>query len=170
MKKLFIFSALLVSALSFSQLGIGTSTTDASAVLQLSFLGNNKGLILPRLTTIQRNATDGILSPVGGIVIYDTTLNCIVISLENGKWKNACTGVEENTTIGTTSSVGKVGIGISSLLDKNTILEVQSMSKGVVLPLATSDLANVTGMLYYNTTTNTVRIYNGTSWTTLTTN
>jgi hypothetical protein len=170
MKKLYLMGTLLITTLCFSQFRIGSYTADASAVVNLGFLGYNKGLVLPRGTTLQRNAADGILSPVGGIVIYDTTLNCMVISLENGKWKNACTGAEENTTLGTTSSTGKVGVGISSSLDKNTILEVVSSSKGVILPLASADLAAVTGMLYYNVTNDTVRIYNGTSWTTLTTN
>jgi uncharacterized protein (TIGR02145 family) len=107
------------------------------------------------------------LSPAGGIVIYDSTSNCLLISLDNGKWKNACTGEEVSTTSGTTSSLAKTAIGITSALDNNTILEVVSNSKGVLLPRATADLASVTGMLYYNTTDNSIRLYNGTSWVTL---
>jgi hypothetical protein len=169
MKKFFYLALPFFSLLSFSQIGVGTTTPDLSSALHLES-GSNKGLLLPRISTAQRNAADGILSPVGGIVIYDTTINCLLISLENGKWKNACSGDEEGTTLGITTSAGKFGIGITSSLDKNTILEVVSTSKGVLLPLATNDLVDVLGMMYYNTTDDTVRIYNGSLWVTLITN
>lgn len=165
MKPLLWILVFLLTGVIYAQVGIGTNTPDASSVLDLS--ATNKGLLLPRLTTTQRNASDGILSPAGGIVIYDSTSNCLLISLENGKWKNACTGDEVSTTSGTTSSTAKTAIGITSALDNNTILEVVSNSKGVLLPRATADLASVTGMLYYNTTDNSIRLYNGTSWVTL---
>ena len=162
MNKSLLLLLFLINVTAFSQVGIGTTTPDASSVLHLN--GTNKGLLLPRLSTVQRNAADGILSPVGGIVIYDTTLNSMVISLENGKWKNATTGTE-----GTTTSLGKIGIGTTSL-DKNTLLEVASTSKGVLLPLVSDDFTAVQGMLYYNTTTNTVKIYSGSAWITVLTN
>lgn len=165
MKPLLLILVFLMTGVFYAQVGIGTNTPDASSVLDLS--ATNKGLLLPRLTTTQRNASDGILSPAGGIVIYDSTSNCLLISLDNGKWKNACTGEEVSTTSGTTSSIAKSAIGITSALDNNTILEVVSNSKGVLLPRATADLASVTGMLYYNTTDNSIRLYNGTSWVTL---
>ena len=167
MKKIFSITLLLLSIVTFSQVGIGTTSPDASSVLHLS--GANQGLLLPRLTTVQRNASTGILSPVGGIVIYDTTLNAVVISLENGKWKNATTGTEVTTTSGTTTSVGIVGIGTTTV-DNNTILDVVSTTKGILLPTATSDPTGVTGMMYYNTTSDVVKIYNGASWTSILTN
>jgi len=167
MKKIITVAALLFSAFSFSQVGIGTITPDDSAVLHLN--GTNQGLLLPRLTTAQRNAVDGILSPVGGIIIYDTTLNSLVISLENAKWKNATTGAEVTTTSGTTTSVGVVGIGTTAV-DNNTTLDVVSTTKGILLPTATADFTAVTGMMYYNTTSDVVKIYNGSSWTSIVTN
>ncbi|MEY2738718.1 MAG: hypothetical protein RL259_627 [Bacteroidota bacterium] len=165
MKKNFLFLLLSIVGSVQAQIGIDTDTPNSSAILDLST--TNKGLLLPRLTSTQRDASDGILSPVGGIVIYDSTSNCLLISLDNGKWKNACTGEEVSTTSGITTSTAKTAIGITSALDNNTILEVVSNSKGVLLPRATADLASVTGMLYYNTTDNSIRLYNGTSWVTL---
>lgn len=165
MKKNFLFLLLSIVGIVQAQIGIDTDTPNSSAILDLST--TNKGLLLPRLTSTQRNASDGILSPVGGIVIYDSTSNCLLISLDNGKWKNACTGEEVSTTSGITTSTAKTAIGITSALDNNTILEVVSNSKGVLLPRATTDLASVTGMIYYNTTDNSIRLYNGTSWVTL---
>ncbi|HRP02967.1 MAG TPA: hypothetical protein PLE30_10015 [Candidatus Kapabacteria bacterium] len=50
--------------------GIGTTTPNASSILELS--ANNKGLLMPRLTTAQRNS---IISPATGLIIYNTDLN-----------------------------------------------------------------------------------------------
>ncbi|MEM8832978.1 MAG: hypothetical protein AAGB32_00410, partial [Pseudomonadota bacterium] len=50
------------------QVGIGTVAPDGSALLELS--STTAGLLLPRMTTIQR---DGIGSPAEGLTIYNTT-------------------------------------------------------------------------------------------------
>ena len=65
MKKLLFSAALLVSAISFSQVGIGTTTPDASA--QLDVTSTTKGLLPPRLTYAQKTA---IASPVAGLLIW----------------------------------------------------------------------------------------------------
>jgi hypothetical protein len=168
-KLLLIISIMLYTKVAHAQVqvGIETLTPDDSAILDLN--GTNKGLLLPRLSSAQRNAPTGILSPVGGIVIYDITLNAIVISLENGKWKNATTGAEVLTTPGITSSVGKIGIG-TTFVDNNTILDVVSTTQGILLPTGTVDPVGVTGMIYYNTTDNTVKYYGTSSWITVLTN
>ena len=125
MKQLFFFCSFFISVNTSAQtvaIKTGGGTADASAILDLSGDGS-KGLLLPRMSTTQRNASNGILSPVGGIVIYDTDEGCLMVSLDNGKWKNLCTGVESVVTTGTTSSVGKVGIGTVTP-DKNTIVDI----------------------------------------------
>jgi hypothetical protein len=50
--------------------GATLSTINSSAVLQLD--STNRGLLLPRMTTTQRNA---IATPAAGLVVYDTTMN-----------------------------------------------------------------------------------------------
>jgi len=65
MKKLLFYTALLVSALSFSQVGIGTTTPHASA--QLDVTSTSKGLLPPRLTNDQKTA---IVSPAAGLFIW----------------------------------------------------------------------------------------------------
>jgi len=52
--------------------GIGTATPAATALLDLTSTG--KGVLLPRMTTTQRNA---IASPATGLTIYNTTTNSI---------------------------------------------------------------------------------------------
>ena len=52
-------------------IGMGTTTPDASAVLDLTSL--NKGLLVPRMATTDMNA---IVSPAEGLVIFNTTIGC----------------------------------------------------------------------------------------------
>jgi trimeric autotransporter adhesin len=50
--------------------GIGTSSPDASSLLDLS--STSKGILIPRMSTSDRNA---IPSPSAGLMVYDITLN-----------------------------------------------------------------------------------------------
>ncbi len=75
-----VFIFLLFSSLAFAQnIGInGTGATpDASAGLDLDF--NDKGFLMPRVTTTQR---DNITSPAIGLMVYN--LDCNVINYYNG--------------------------------------------------------------------------------------
>ncbi len=76
MKKYYLFAGLVLLAASpaFAQTKIGApGAPDASAMLEVtSGTGNNKGLLMPRMTTAQRNA---ITSPATGLMIYNTTTN-----------------------------------------------------------------------------------------------
>ena len=68
MKQIFTFlAAILITATTFSQVGIGTSTPDASAALDIT--STTKGLLLPRMTNAQRLA---IASPVAGLQVFVT--------------------------------------------------------------------------------------------------
>lgn len=53
-----------------SNVGIGTTTPSSKAILDLT--STTKGLLLPRMTTTQR---DAITSPDAGLIIYNTTSN-----------------------------------------------------------------------------------------------
>jgi hypothetical protein len=67
--------ALLLFILSISvngEVGIGTNTPDASAVLDIQSSSNNKGILIPRMTQAQRNA---IGSPATGLMIFQTDGN-----------------------------------------------------------------------------------------------
>lgn len=57
-----------------SQIGIQTETPDASSVLEI--VSTDKGLLIPRITQIEKTA---IFSPQEGLLVYDTTLDCISI-------------------------------------------------------------------------------------------
>ena len=61
---------LFAGSLASAQVGIGTVTPHSSAALDVS--STTKGLLLPRMSTLQRNA---IVSTATGLVVFDTTLN-----------------------------------------------------------------------------------------------
>ena len=67
MKYLAQLLALSMPVLAWSQVGIGTSTPDASAALELS--ATTKGFLPPRMTAAQRTA---IATPATGLMVYQT--------------------------------------------------------------------------------------------------
>lgn len=68
LKKVFSLFLLTLSLVSNAQVGIGTSTPNASAILDVS--SNGKGVLLPRLTTAQIN---GIQNPEPGLLVFNST-------------------------------------------------------------------------------------------------
>ena len=71
-KSIFIFCLLFIVSISIkAQVGIGTSTPDSSARLQIdaNAATNAKGFLLPRVTAAQKV---GIVSPATGLIVYQT--------------------------------------------------------------------------------------------------
>lgn len=185
----------------FSQtdnVGIGTTTPDNSAILDLSTTA--RGFLVPRMTSAQRTA---ITSPAQGLLVYQIdgtdgfyyyngTLWLRILNI-NSPWLltgNAATDTTINF-IGTTDSksllvktnnttriivknIGNVGIGT----DPNTsaILDLSSTTQGFVAPRMTSAQRTaiatpVTGLIVYQTDgTAGYYYYNGTQWLQLITN
>jgi hypothetical protein len=73
MKKIILstLSILSFSAL-FSQVGIGTTSPDASAALEIS--STNKGFLPPRIGLTSTSDVTTITSPATGLLIYNTTV------------------------------------------------------------------------------------------------
>jgi hypothetical protein len=68
MKQFFTFLAAVVfTATTFAQVGIGTTNPDGSAALDIT--STTKGLLIPRMTTAQR---DLISLPATGLMVYQT--------------------------------------------------------------------------------------------------
>jgi hypothetical protein len=55
---------LLGSVPTFAQIGIGTKTPAPSAALEVSSSGNNKGILIPRISATQK---DSIVNPAEGL-------------------------------------------------------------------------------------------------------
>jgi hypothetical protein len=70
MKQIFtLLAAVLLTATTYAQVGIGTATPDVSTVLDVQ--STTKGFLLPRMTETER---DNIASPATGLVVWCT--NC----------------------------------------------------------------------------------------------
>ena len=67
-----------------SGIGIGTTSPDSSAIMELN--STTKGFLPPRMTTVQR---DSISSPAAGLVIYNTTSNCLNF-YAGSTWHETC--------------------------------------------------------------------------------
>jgi uncharacterized protein (TIGR02145 family) len=80
-----IMLLLLVSSGVYGQFGIGTNTPDKAAILELK--SDSKGFLPPRMSTKERNV---ISNPTAGLVIYNTTTNCIQ-SFDGTLWFDTCT-------------------------------------------------------------------------------
>ncbi|MEP2668477.1 MAG: hypothetical protein ABJH04_05775 [Cyclobacteriaceae bacterium] len=72
----FLVLALQMSVSAQNSVGIGTSTPNANAVLELVSPGNNQGFLAPGLTTSQRTAlASSLTSNDNGLLVYDTGEN-----------------------------------------------------------------------------------------------
>jgi len=93
-KILLTFMSLCMLFSTIAQVGIGTTSPHESAVLELN--SSNRGMLIPRMTTYQRNQ---IVSPVGGLMVYNTERGTLQIFRENigsgnlsGWYDSQCSG------------------------------------------------------------------------------
>ena len=70
MKKYFLFVALLIALKFNAQTGIGTTSPDASAKLEVS--ATNKGFLPPRVALTATNAASPITNPANGLMVFNT--------------------------------------------------------------------------------------------------
>lgn len=80
MKSSIIFVLLLFSAVVFGQIGIGNTEPDPSAIIDIK--SNQKGVLLPRMSSAQRLA---IVNPASGLQVYDNDRKCLMI-YKSGSW------------------------------------------------------------------------------------
>lgn len=84
-KHLFTIIYLSISSITMAQsVGIGTTIPDSSAILELS--STSKGFLMPRMTTVQR---DAILDPPDGLKIYNIDDKC-EDTYSNSVWSKKC--------------------------------------------------------------------------------
>jgi uncharacterized protein (TIGR02145 family) len=192
MKTILYAALLLLTIGANAQIAIGTAVPDPSAALDVS--STKKGLLLPRMTSVQRTA---IASPTVGLQVYDTTTSSLWY--HNGTaWIDTAIGgiykgsgsLTTNTTVaagnntlaftttatngfsvsGTTLSVdaanNAVGIGTTAP-DSSSILDLTSTNKGLLLPRVANTAAITTpanGMLIYDLSSNCLKVYQNGSW------
>lgn len=66
---------MLVASFSFAQVGIGTESPDASAVLDV--VSTDQGILPPRLNDTE---VEAINLPAAGLIVFNTTQNCLQVN------------------------------------------------------------------------------------------
>src|SRR5690554_3324661 len=124
---LFIGSFSLLNAQ--DNVGIGTTTPEATAVLDVS--ANDKGMLVPRLTTAQRV---GIASPAEGLLVYDVDNECFYYYKTSTNWESLCAG-----GTGTPGPAGPQG-------PQGPTADVQSVSLASDINITSTVFTNVPSM------------------------
>ena len=115
MKKLltlFTFTFLLFNSYSQS-VGIGTTTPNVSAQLDIS--STSKGLLIPRMTSMQRNA---IAAPIKSLLVFDTDINSFVF-YDGTSWKQLITGTGESPWVKSSDAIytgSNLNVGIGTAI------------------------------------------------------
>ncbi|WP_394774187.1 hypothetical protein [Flavobacterium sp.] len=113
-----------------AQIGIGTTTPNATSILDIT--STTKGMLTPRMTTVQRNA---IATPADGLTVYDTDLKVFYYySTGTSAWVPIISGVPGRINfkrIKSTDNLATVlatelanGGGTKYLLTANTLYEI----------------------------------------------
>ena len=63
-----LFFLIFLPFINFAQVGIGTTNPDDSSILDIT--SNSKGLLIPRVTTAQR---DAVVDPAKGLILFNVT-------------------------------------------------------------------------------------------------
>jgi len=124
-KKSLLFLSLLVTIITYAQVGIGTVTPDPSSMLDIQ--SDSQGLLIPRMTTIERNA---IASPVESLLVFDTDIDAyFYYDTTTTTWLKILTNVLERDNYKLIKSAADLAPelaagGSSYLLDENTYYEI----------------------------------------------
>ena len=98
---------MLSFGVSFAQVGIGTTTPDASSILDIT--STDKGILLPRLTSTQITAMSASSTPATGVLVYNET--DLAFNTFNTSWKDLSTGYKTvSSTVATTTDVITAGL------------------------------------------------------------
>ena len=115
MKKSILVFGLFLSVALQAQVGIGTSSPDASA--QLDITSTSKGLLMPRVTSLQRSA---IASPATGLLVFQTDGSSGFYYYSGSAWVNlSAIALPVSVTNGGTGA-STASAGLNNLLPSQT--------------------------------------------------
>lgn len=190
MKHILLTSALLflLGSTYAQNVGIGTTTPDSSAKIDIT--SDSSGMLIPRMTDIQRNA---INSPATGLLVFVTTdstfyffdgaawttfysrTRMLVDADADTKIQVEESGDEDHIRFDVDGveamvidSNANVGIG-TSLSDPSAKLELASTTEGFLPPRMTNDelaaiVAPAEGLIVYSTDERKPLFYDGADW------
>lgn len=142
-------------------IGATISSPHPSAILEI--YGTHGGLLLPGMTTAQR---DAIMAPANGLLIYNLdTKRLNYYDMVEG-WKEVCGFISGNTTGANNPGYGVLISEIPGMPHPSAVVEVRSTNKGMLIPRMTTIERNnipspATGLWLYNTDTKTFQVYQG---------
>jgi hypothetical protein len=142
-------------------IGVDGSQPDPSAMLELK--STEMGLLVPRLTSDQRNF---IPSPATGLLIFNSSTG--FSNYYNGTVWCQVQSSGANPYGGSAQAGG--GVVISSdpgaTPHVSAILDIQNSNRGILVPrtLPGSILSPAIGLIIYNTSTNLFNYYDGAGW------
>ena len=152
MKKAFFFFVIFCVFNSHAQVGIGTDNPEVSSILDLNPSGNDKGLLIPRLSQGER---DAINSPANGLLIFqtDNTEGFYFYSSTNSSWikLSLVPEVNTNTQIITSNTL--------SITTNNGLIESNALSITANINNIAANTASITA----NMTSGTVSITSNTA-------
>ena len=167
---IYILMLTTIPSLLYSQVLVGGGTPDASALLELqSGTGGGAvgGLLLPRLTTAQRNA---INAPAAGLMLYNTSTSCLEVNVgtpANPEWGRmncllpAVTSLNcSNATVTGTLKSGQAASGVTASVpytgSNGGFLNSQAVAStgvtGLTASLNAGNLVSGNGTLVYSIT------------------
>ena len=153
-KTVLVLLFLLFTTIGNAQIGIGTVTPDATSILDIS--STTKGMLAPRMTTIQRNA---ITTPAESLMVYDTDLKMFYYYSTPNGWLPLLNSAVGRTNFKRVKSAADLapeltaGGGTRYQLTTNTLYEINGIIT-LTAPINLND-AYVTGqdtnedILYY---------------------
>ena len=128
---LFVFLMCLINSQSNAQLGIGTNSPNASAMLDVT--ATNKGLLLPRMTNTQKNA---ISNPATGLIIFCTDCGSAgLMNMYNGTDWVRLDGNISNTPSLTTTAVSAITATTASSGGNVISSSTTVTAKGIIVHL-----------------------------------
>ncbi|MGB4850083.1 MAG: ice-binding family protein [Saprospiraceae bacterium] len=99
-------SGLFLPGITIAQVGIGTTTPDPSAVLDL--VSTTRGFLMPRLTTTERNA---ILNPAAGLMIYNQSSSEVQVNAGSPSvpvWMSMKSSTDSTATTSSVTATGDI--------------------------------------------------------------
>ena len=140
---------MLASVPLFAQIGIGTKTPAPSAALEVTSITNNKGVLIPRITAMQK---DAIVSPAEGLLVYQTTAPIGFYYYTGTAWKLMAIQTD------LTSKVDKVD---GKNLSTNDYTTAEKTKLSAITGTNTGDQTTITGNAGTATKLATARNING---------
>lgn len=151
MKK--ILFLILFPLISYSQVGINTTTPDASSMLDIT--SNDKGLLIPRISIPNLNASAPVTTPAVSLLVYNTnsTTGVGYYYWDGLKWTALAGNPNYWTKVGNdiyNNNSGNVGVGTTNPTNKLHIENIgtpisllnQGFETNTIVPLTTSGNAN----------------------------